>query len=93
MTIGATLWRGSLTTMSSEERELGPVAVLADVTSTPLDVEAEWVAVSDVFPAWFWSPEWQAGELEAEADIAAGRVAFHEDSATFLASLDTDNAA
>jgi len=24
--------------------------------------------------AWFWTPEWQAGEREADADIAAGRV-------------------
>lgn len=24
--------------------------------------------------AWFWTPEWQAGEAEADADIAAGRV-------------------
>ena len=24
--------------------------------------------------AWFWSKEWQRGELEAEADIQAGRV-------------------
>jgi hypothetical protein len=23
--------------------------------------------------AWFWTPEWQAGEREADADIAAGR--------------------
>lgn len=23
--------------------------------------------------AWFWSPEWQAGERAADADIAAGR--------------------
>jgi len=24
--------------------------------------------------AWFWSEEWQAGECEADADYAAGRV-------------------
>jgi hypothetical protein len=24
--------------------------------------------------AWFWTPEWQAGEEEADADIAAGRM-------------------
>jgi len=23
--------------------------------------------------AWFWTEEWQAGEREAEADLAAGR--------------------
>jgi hypothetical protein len=24
--------------------------------------------------AWFWTPEWQAKEREADADLAAGRV-------------------
>ena len=28
----------------------------------------------DSTQAWFWSPEWQAGEREADADQAAGRV-------------------
>jgi AbrB family looped-hinge helix DNA binding protein len=28
----------------------------------------------DADQAWFWSPEWQKGEREAEADIRAGRV-------------------
>ena len=27
--------------------------------------------------AWFWSKSWQAGELEATADIAAGRTTLH----------------
>ena len=29
--------------------------------------------------AWFWSPEWQAGEREASADIEAGRVERFDD--------------
>ena len=28
----------------------------------------------DATQAWFWSPTWQAGEREADADRAAGRV-------------------
>ena len=24
--------------------------------------------------AWFWTPEWQAGEREVDADLAGGRV-------------------
>ena len=28
----------------------------------------------DVEDAWFWTKAWQEGELEAEADIKAGRV-------------------
>ncbi len=28
--------------------------------------------------AWYWTPQWQAGEAEAEADLVAGRlVRFH----------------
>jgi AbrB family looped-hinge helix DNA binding protein len=30
--------------------------------------------VIDATQAWFWSPEWQQGEREAEADLAAGRI-------------------
>jgi len=29
----------------------------------------------DADQAWFWSPEWQKGEREAEEDIRAGRLA------------------
>jgi AbrB family looped-hinge helix DNA binding protein len=28
----------------------------------------------DATQAWFWTPEWQSGEREAETDLAAGRV-------------------
>jgi AbrB family looped-hinge helix DNA binding protein len=28
----------------------------------------------DATQAWFWSPEWQAGEREADADRDAGRI-------------------
>jgi hypothetical protein len=38
--------------------------------------------------AWFWTPEWQAGEVQADADIAAGRVTRQASDAEFLASLD-----
>lgn len=37
---------------------------------------------------WFWTPEWQAGELEASAEIAAGRVQFFETESDFLSSLE-----
>jgi AbrB family looped-hinge helix DNA binding protein len=30
--------------------------------------------VIDATQAWFWSPEWQAGERAADNDAAAGRV-------------------
>jgi bifunctional DNA-binding transcriptional regulator/antitoxin component of YhaV-PrlF toxin-antitoxin module len=37
--------------------------------------------------AWFWTPEWQAKEREADEDIAAGRVRHFESDEEFLASL------
>ncbi len=42
----------------------------------------------DASQAWFWTPEWQAGEREADADIAAGRVERFESDEEFLAALE-----
>ncbi len=38
--------------------------------------------------AWFWTPEWQAGEREADADIAAGRTTRYDSDEEFMAALD-----
>ena len=35
---------------------------------------------ADEGQAWFWTPEWQDGEREAEEDIAAGRTTIMESS-------------
>lgn len=43
--------------------------------------------------AWFWTEDWQAGEREADQDIAAGRTTFHESTDDFLAALDARRAA
>lgn len=43
--------------------------------------------VIDPTQAWFWTPEWQAGEREADEDIAAGRVERFESDEEFLAAL------
>lgn len=43
--------------------------------------------VIDASQAWFWTPEWQKGEAEADADIAAGRVVRMTDE-EFLDFLD-----
>ena len=45
----------------------------------PIDIDPE--------QAWFWTPEWQAKEWEADADIAAGRTEFHDSDDSFLAAL------
>lgn len=39
--------------------------------------------------AWFWTPEWQAGERQADDDIAAGRVERYDSDEDFLAALET----
>ena len=44
--------------------------------------------VIDATQAWFWQPEWQAGEREAAADLAAGRGRVFESSEAMLDSLD-----
>lgn len=43
--------------------------------------------VIDASQAWFWTPEWQRGEREADADLAAGRLDRFESDAEFLAAL------
>ena len=44
--------------------------------------------VIDATQAWFWTPEWQAGERRADEDLAAGRVERFESDEEFLAALD-----
>ena len=46
--------------------------------------------IIDATQAWFWTPEWQAGEAQADADIAAGRMTRHGTDEEFLASLGDD---
>jgi AbrB family looped-hinge helix DNA binding protein len=38
--------------------------------------------------AWFFTPEWLAGEREADEDIAAGRGTVHESAEEMFANLD-----
>ncbi|MGI8553698.1 MAG: hypothetical protein ACR2PL_23355 [Dehalococcoidia bacterium] len=40
--------------------------------------------------AWFWTPEWQAKEREADEEIAAGRGAAYHSGEEFLAALEAD---
>lgn len=43
--------------------------------------------VIDATQAWFWSPEWQQGEREADADLAAGRAETFPSGEEFLGAL------
>jgi hypothetical protein len=43
--------------------------------------------VIDASQAWFWTPEWQAGEREADAQLAAGEGETFASGEDFLAAL------
>jgi antitoxin PrlF len=43
--------------------------------------------IIDATQAWFWTREWQAGEREADADLAAGRTETFTTSDEFLGAL------
>ena len=43
--------------------------------------------VIDATQAWFWTPQWQQGEREADADLAAGRVQTFNSGEDFLDAL------
>lgn len=51
-----------------------------------------WTATSaeSADQAWFWTAEWQAGEREAAAEIAAGRTASFDSDEDFLAALERE---
>jgi hypothetical protein len=42
---------------------------------------------TDPGQAWFWTPEWQAGEAEADAEIAAGQTTRHDSDEAFEQAL------
>lgn len=44
--------------------------------------------VIDATQAWFWTAAWQAGEREADADLAAERVETFTDGEKLLAALE-----
>lgn len=56
-----------------------------DSESGLVSLRATRVIASD--QAWFWTPEWQKKEREADEDIAAGRVTHFDSGDEFLASL------
>jgi len=41
----------------------------------------------DADQAWFWKRGWQKGELEASAELAAGKGEVHKSDEAFLAAL------
>jgi AbrB family looped-hinge helix DNA binding protein len=47
---------------------------LLEVEITPEGILLRPQKLVDATQAWFWTPTWQAGERQADADRAAGRV-------------------
>lgn len=43
--------------------------------------------IVDATQAWYWTPKWQAGEREVEADLAAGRIETFSTGDEFLSAL------
>ncbi len=64
---------------AAQDREVEVVTVGGFVLILPADRDPD--------QAWFWTPEWLAGELEAEADKAAGRQQVFGSDEDFLAAL------
>jgi hypothetical protein len=52
-------------------------------------IELRPVVIVDQSQAWFWSPQWQQMEREADEDIAAGRVERFDDLEALFADLDS----
>jgi hypothetical protein len=57
------------------------------VAGIDLTVTSDMPKDRDPEQAWFWTPEWQAKEREADEDIAAGRVEHFDSDEAFLASF------
>lgn len=66
--------------LAADWRVAEKLLALPDVVAT---LPPNW-RVSD---AWFWMPQWQALEQEANEDIAAGRLTRHKTDEEFLTTL------
>jgi hypothetical protein len=58
-----------------------------DAEITPEGILLRPQKVIDATQAWFWTKEWQAGEREADADLAAHRMEAFESEEAFIQAL------
>lgn len=82
----------------NQMRSLARQVQLASAARQSLEVPADLVDVLAEYlretmavvedQTWFWAEEWQAGEREAEADVAAGRVQVFGSMEDLLADLE-----
>ena len=93
-----TVGKGHVTTVRAKGQVTIPAAVREAARleeGDPVEVEIvdggillRPMKVIDASQAWFWTPEWQEKEREADEDIAAGRVERFESDEEFLAALE-----
>ncbi len=69
-----------------EDANVGPGDYF-EVISTDEGILLRPKKLIDAGQAWFWTPEWQAGEHEASEEIAAGRTTRYGSDKDFLESL------
>src|SRR2546428_535196 len=60
---------------------------LLDAEVTPDGILLRPQKIVDATQAWYWTPEWQTGEREVEADIAEERVETFPSGDAFLRAL------
>lgn len=60
---------------------------LLDAELTPEGILLRPQKLIDATQAWFWTPQWQEGEREADTDRAAGRVETFTSGEEFVGSL------
>lgn len=58
-----------------------------EVEMTPEGILLRPQKVIDATQAWYWTPEWQAREREADADLAAGRGKTFNSGEEFIEAL------
>jgi AbrB family looped-hinge helix DNA binding protein len=87
---------------SSVVRQKGTITIPAEIRKAARLAEGDIVEVEltadgillrpkkliDATQAWFWAPSWQAGEREAEEDLAAGRSDSFGSDEEFLRALE-----
>lgn len=64
--------------------------VLEAQTATQQTIDRLVAAMGDS-QAWYWTPEWQAGEREASDDLAAGRFTRYNSLEAMEAALDAED--
>jgi antitoxin PrlF len=60
---------------------------LLDAELTPDGILLRPQKVIDATQAWFWTPDWQAGEREADADRETGRIETFESGDALVEAL------